>query len=239
MGSFLFLFNFLSPMASHLDLEEQEQLDDLKHFWNKYGPVLTWVMIGVLLAYSAWTGWQFWQRKQAAQASVLFETVERAVLSSDQALLTRALSDMQDKFASATYTHHASLMGARYFAEHDGAQAAQSNLIWVKDHASDEGLTALARLRLSALSMEEKKWEQAREWLKKPFPKAFEPLSLDRLGDIDLQEKKTEDAKSHFLQAWSTMSERDEYRQLIEVKLASLGVDARAAETEKKKEKKE
>ena len=226
-------------MASHLDLEEQEQLDDLKHFWSKYGPLLTWMLIAVLLAYSAWTGWQFWQRKQAAQASVLFETVERAVVSSDQALLTRALSDMQDKFASATYTQHASLMGARYFAEHEGLQAAKNNLIWVNDHASDEGLTALARLRLSALSMEEKKWDQAREWLKKPIPKAFEPLSLDRLGDIDLQEKKVEDAKTHFQQAWSTMPERDEYRQLIEVKLASLGVDARAVETEKKKEKKE
>jgi predicted negative regulator of RcsB-dependent stress response len=37
-------------MASHLDLEEQEQLDDLKHFWSKYGPLLTWMLIAVLAA---------------------------------------------------------------------------------------------------------------------------------------------------------------------------------------------
>jgi predicted negative regulator of RcsB-dependent stress response len=226
-------------MASHLDLEEQEQIDELKHFWTKWGAALTWVLIAVLMAYSAWTGWQFWQRKQAAQSSILYETVERAVLSQDQALVTRALADMQDKFASATYTQHASLLGARFFSEHQALDLAEKNLVWVKDHAGDEGLMALARLRLSALSMEGQKWDQAREWLKKPFPKAFEPLSLDRLGDIDLQEKKMEDAKTHFQQAWSTMPERDEYRQLIEVKLASLGVDVRALDLEKKKEKKE
>ena len=226
-------------MASHLDLEEQEQIDELKHFWNKYGSALTWVLIAILLSYSAWSGWQFWQRKQAAQASVLFETVERAAQSQDPTLLARALADMQDKFAGATYTQHASLMGARYFAEHQSMDAAEKNLIWVKEHASDEGLVSLSRLRLSALAMEAKKWDQAREWLKKPFPKAFEPLSLDRLGDIDLQEKKLDDAKNHFQQAWSTMSERDEYRPLIEVKLASLGVDVRTIESEKKKETKE
>ena len=226
-------------MASHLDLEEQEQIDELKHFWTKWGAALTWMLVAILTAYSAWTGWQFWQRKQAAQSSVLYETVERAVLSSDQALVTRALADMQDKFASATYTQHASLLGAKFFSDRQALDVAEKNLVWVKDHAGDEGLVALARLRLSALSMEAQKWEQAREWLKKPFPKAFEPLSLDRLGDIDLQEKKMEDAKTHFQQAWSTMPERDEYRQLIEVKLASLGVDVRALDLEKKKEKKE
>jgi hypothetical protein len=29
-------------MAKHLDLEEQEQLDELKHFWKQYGDLITW-----------------------------------------------------------------------------------------------------------------------------------------------------------------------------------------------------
>jgi predicted negative regulator of RcsB-dependent stress response len=35
-------------MATHLDLEEQEQLDQLKHFWNQYGNLITWVLVIVL-----------------------------------------------------------------------------------------------------------------------------------------------------------------------------------------------
>jgi predicted negative regulator of RcsB-dependent stress response len=29
-------------MATHLDLEEQEQLDQLKSFWKQYGNLITW-----------------------------------------------------------------------------------------------------------------------------------------------------------------------------------------------------
>ena len=35
-------------MAKHLDLEEQEQLDELRHFWKTYGNLITWVLIAVL-----------------------------------------------------------------------------------------------------------------------------------------------------------------------------------------------
>ena len=34
-------------MASHLDLEEQEQLDRLKHFWSKYGNLISGALIVV------------------------------------------------------------------------------------------------------------------------------------------------------------------------------------------------
>jgi len=49
-------------MAQHLDLEEQEQLDELKHFWKQYGNLITWALIAVLSAFAAWNGYQYWQR---------------------------------------------------------------------------------------------------------------------------------------------------------------------------------
>ncbi len=68
-------------MAKPLDLEEQEQLDELKHFWKQYGNPITWVLIVVLAGVASWNGWNYWQRTQAAQASVLFDEVERAIQS--------------------------------------------------------------------------------------------------------------------------------------------------------------
>ena len=43
-------------MANQLDLEEQEQLDQLKHFWKQYGNPITWVLIVVLAGFSGWKG---------------------------------------------------------------------------------------------------------------------------------------------------------------------------------------
>ena len=84
-------------MATHLDLEEQEQLDALKHFWNKWGNLITWVLIAVLGAYAAWNGWQYWQRRQAAMAAVLYDEIDRAAKAGDTTRVERALVDMKDK----------------------------------------------------------------------------------------------------------------------------------------------
>ena len=48
-------------MASHLDLQEQEQIDALRAFWNQYGNLLTWLLVLLLGAYAAWNGWQYHQ----------------------------------------------------------------------------------------------------------------------------------------------------------------------------------
>jgi predicted negative regulator of RcsB-dependent stress response len=52
-------------MAKHLDLEEQEQLDQIKHFWDQYGNLITWVLIAAFGSLAAWNGWNYWQRDQA------------------------------------------------------------------------------------------------------------------------------------------------------------------------------
>ena len=54
-------------MANHLDLEEQEQLDQFKHFWKQYGNAITWVLIAVLGSFAAWNGYQWWNKRQAEQ----------------------------------------------------------------------------------------------------------------------------------------------------------------------------
>src|SRR6185436_186089 len=61
---------------ANFDLEEQEQLEDLKHFWKQYGNLITWVLIAALGTFAAFNGWQYWQRSQALQASVLYDEVE-------------------------------------------------------------------------------------------------------------------------------------------------------------------
>ena len=76
-------FLFLYPMAKHLDLEEQEQLDALKHFWSRYGTLITSVLVVVVGAFAAWNGYQYWQRSQGMQAGALYDQVDRAAAAGD------------------------------------------------------------------------------------------------------------------------------------------------------------
>ncbi len=82
-------------MATPLDLQEQEQLDELKHFWKRWGNLITWALIVVLGAFAAYNGWNYWQRSEAAKAAAMKDTLEQALQSRDTARLQRSLADLQ------------------------------------------------------------------------------------------------------------------------------------------------
>ncbi|NBW67201.1 MAG: hypothetical protein EBR47_00545, partial [Betaproteobacteria bacterium] len=167
-------------MATHLDLEEQEQLDELKHFWKRWGNLITWLLIGILSSYAGWMGWQAWQSKQSAQSAALFDTVERAAVAGDLVLFERSVGDIKSKFGSTTYAHQAAFLASRIFQEKSRPKEAREQLQWVIDQASDEGYQALARLRLSSLLIQDKEFDAARKLLSAKSPEAFTPLVDDR-----------------------------------------------------------
>jgi len=221
-------------MASHLDLEEQEQLDQIKSFWAQWGNLITGVVTLVLVCFAAWNGWNYWQQRQATQAAVLFDTFEEASKQGDLALLARSLSDLQDQFPRTTLTAQASLLAAKTYFDKEKFSEAEKPLAWVVDHASDQAYVALASLRLSALAIERKDMAKARSLVEgKTAPAGFQPLFDDRMGDIALIEGKHEEAKTRFTSAYKGMDESTEYRRLIEVKLGTLGVDVASPEFKK------
>ena len=99
-------------MANELDLEEQEQIDQIKHFWKQYGNAITWVLIVVLGAFAGWNFYQYWQRSQASQAALMFDELEKTVQSADPSRIDRVFADMKDRFPSTAYAQQAGLLVA-------------------------------------------------------------------------------------------------------------------------------
>lgn len=213
-------------MAKHLNLEEQEQLDQLKHFWARYGNLITWVLIAVFGSFAAWNGWNYWQRTQATKAAALYDEIDRAASARDADKMTRALTEMQDRFGGSTFAAQGSLLAGKTLFEAGKPDAARAALGWVSEKSSDEAYQAIARLRLAALDVEAKAYDQALKTLEAPMPKAFEALAADRRGDVYLAQGKTDEARQQYETAWRGFGQRVEYRNLVEIKLASLGVDA-------------
>ncbi len=212
-------------MANQLDLEEQEQLDQLKHFWKQYGNGITWALIAVLGAFASWNLYQYWQRSQAVQAAAMFDEVERVVNAGDTARMERAFSDMKDRFASTAFAQQAGLLVAKQYYGAGNAQAAKAALAWVADKAADPGYQAIAKLRLAAVLAEAKAFDEALQQLSGSFPATFEALVADRKGDIYLLQGKRSQAVAEYAKAYQGFEARVDYRRLVEVKLNSLGVD--------------
>lgn len=212
-------------MAAHLDLEEQEQLDELKHFWKQYGNLITWVLIAVLGAFAAFNGWQYWQRSQALQASVLYDEVERAAGTGDVGRVEQAFKDIQEKFGRTTYAQQAGLLAGKVLAEKGKPDAAKAALQWVADEGKDEGYQALARLRLAGLLVDAKAYDDALKQLASGVPPQYEALAADRRGDVYNLQGRKDQAREQYTKAWKGLEADPEYRSLVEVKLTALGVD--------------
>lgn len=214
-------------MAKHLDLEEQEQLDQIKHFWAQYGNLITWVLIAVFGSFAAWNGWNYWQRTQATKAAVLYDEIARAAAASDTDKVGRALAEMQDRFSGNAYAAQGALLASKTLFEAGQADAARAALTWVSQKSSDDAYQAVARLRLAGMDIEAQAYDQALKTLEASMPKAFQALASDRRGDVYLAQGKADEARQQYEAAWLAFNDRTDYRNLVEVKLASLGVDAR------------
>ena len=215
-------------MATPLDLEEQEQLDQLKHFWNTYGNLITWIVLLVAGAFVAWNGWQYFQRNKAAQASALYDEVERSAESGDPARIERSLAEMKDRFAGTAYAQQAGLLAARALHDKGDADASRAALAWVAQNAIDPGYQAVAKLRLAAELLDNKAYDDALKQLSGDFPKPFEALVDDRKGDIYLAQGQRDEAKAAYRKAWSGFEAGTDYRRLVEIKLNAVGVDPKS-----------
>jgi len=215
-------------MAKALDLEEQEQLDQLKHFWKKFGNLISWLLIVILGGYAGWNGYQYWQRDQATKAAVLFDEVERAVTAGDVARVERSFADMKEKFGGTHYAHQAALLSAKTLQAKDKADAARAALKWVAESAPDPAYRDIARLRLSALLLDAGSNDEALAQLSDPFTPAMAGLAADLRGDILQAKGQKSDAVTAYQIAWQQLSDSPDYRRLVQAKLNALGVDPEA-----------
>jgi predicted negative regulator of RcsB-dependent stress response len=217
-------------MATHLDLEEQEQLDQLKAFWKQYGNLITWLLVLVLGGYAAWNGWNLYQRDQGSKAGSLYDELERAAQAGDSERATRIFADMKDRYPSATFTQQAGLVAARSAADKGRYDAASASLAWVADKASEDEYRAIARLRLAGLLLDTKKYEEALKQVDAVTDRPeFIALANDRRGDILMAQGKSAEAQAAYLKAWTVMDPKVDYRRVVEAKLNLLGVQPAGA----------
>jgi predicted negative regulator of RcsB-dependent stress response len=210
-------------MATRLDLDEQEQLDALKHYWKQYGNLITWTLILALGGYAAFNGWNWYQRDLSAKAGVLYDELDKAAQAGDAEKAGRVFDDIRQRYASTVFAAQAGLLAAKVQIDKKQPEAALASLEWVAGNASETEYRTVARLRQAGLLLEQKKPDEALKLLPTEPPKAFAALVADRRGDILLSQGKTDEARVAYRSAYDSMDDKLDYRRLVEAKLTSLG----------------
>ncbi len=206
-----------------LDLEEQEQLDALKQFWKQYGTLIITLAFLVLAAFAGVKGWNYYQRGQSEQASALFGKLEEAVGKNDVAQIGSLGAEIIDKYGSTAYGPMAALLLARRNYDSGDAPAAATRLQWAIDKARDDEIVALARLRLAAIRLDEKKYDEALALLDAKHAPAFAPLYADVRGDVLAAQGKVAEARAAYKLALEKTPPNSNYRSVVQIKLDALG----------------
>jgi predicted negative regulator of RcsB-dependent stress response len=216
-------------MATPLDLQEQEQLDQLKAFWKQYGNLITWTLVAALAVYAGLNTWKWWQRDQAAKAGALFDQLERAAQAGDAQRAGQVFADLKERYPRTTFAEQGAALAARVQFERGQSEAATASLNWLAEHARQDEYQTVARLRLAGLLMQAKDYDAALKQLDGAKAPSFAALVADRRGDVLLAMGKADQARAAYQSAWKAMDPSLEYRRLIEAKLTALAAPPQAA----------
>jgi predicted negative regulator of RcsB-dependent stress response len=224
-------------MATY-DLEEQEQIDEIKVWWKQYGNLLINILTGAALIVIAWQGWNWYQRNQSAQAAAVFNVLHNAAQDKDTQRLKAASGELVEKFGGTSYASLGALTTAKAMIDAGDAKTGKLQLQWVVDHGKDE-LRDVARLRLAAVLLDEKAYDQALQQLDGPVSPSFAVRFADTRGDVLTAQGKKAEALTAYQAALAKFDDKGAqgreaaggwegqshavYRQLVQQKLDALG----------------
>jgi len=210
-------------MAAY-DLEEQEQLATLKAWWTENGSLVMTSVSLVLIVLAAWQGWNYYQRNQAAQASALYETVQKAARAGDLKQVRENAGAILEQYPRTAYAAMAALVSAKAHFQGGDPKTARAQLAWVTENAKDEGLQDLARLRLANVMLDEKAYDDALKALDTKHGAAFDALFLATRGDVLVAQGKNAEAGAAYTSALEKADARDAgLRASIQLRLDALG----------------
>lgn len=184
-------------MATY-DLEEQEQIDELKTWWKIHGNKVTAIITVIALAAVGWQSWNWWQRKQSAEASMVYIALQAAAEKGDAKSARELAGKLIGNYGGTAYAGLAALVSAKAQEAAGDPKQAKAQLSWAADNAGDEAVRSLAKLRLAALALDEGAYDEVARLLSGEFPTAFAVRAGELKGDSLAAQGKKDEAKAAY-----------------------------------------
>jgi len=207
-----------------LDLEEQEQVAELRAWWKQHGNLIVSVILAAALAFAGWQGWRWYQASQAAEAAAHFDALARAAQAGDAKALRDAAGTLIESYPRTFYASMAALVAARFHFERNDPKAAKAQLEWVLERGATDDFRDLARLRLAAILLDEKAYDEAIKLLDAPHAPAYDSQYAALRGDVLVARNQPAEARAAYKLALEKAArEQGQFRESVRMRLEALG----------------
>ena len=206
-----------------LDLEEQEQVDELKAYWKKYGNYITRGAIAFFVLYGLFQGWGYYQTKQSLSASELYQSIVVLDEKNTKEIMQKSQSLMDD-YSGAPYAGRAAILFAKASFAEGLKDKAKEKLDWASHNAKESATESIALIQLGQLLVEEKKYDEALKKANDVDNEGYLGLANDLKGDILNAMGKKDEAKKAYQEALKRFGPKGPYARFTQEKLESLGV---------------
>ncbi|WGL62383.1 tetratricopeptide repeat protein [Pseudomonas sp. CW003PS] len=190
---------------------EDEQIAQIKDWWDRNGKPLLAGGVLALVAVFGWQGWQKYQDNQAQGASVLYQQLLEAALDPagkpDAAKVAELAGKLDSEFGGTHYEQYGSLFVAKVAVEANRLDDAASALQRVLDKPADATLGELARQRLARVLAAQDKADDALKLLDAKVEDAFLASREELKGDLLVQLGRSDDAHAAYQKAKDALAE--------------------------------
>ncbi len=207
-----------------LDHQEQEQVEAIKAWWKERGSLVLLVISAALIAIAAWRGWDWYQRSQALQASVMYEALVNATQAGDAKAMRDAGGELAEKYPRTLYASMGALVSARFYFDRHENKNAKAQLQWVLEHSSSDDFKDIARLRLAAVLVDDKSYDEALKQLEAPHAAAYAAPYAALRGDVLAAKHDTAAARAAYQLALEKADKQTSaFRESVRMRLEALG----------------
>lgn len=226
-------------MAAY-DLEEQERLAALKDWWEKWGTLVYGALFAFVVGLGGTQAWRMYQKSQSTDAEVLFSSVQKVAqevaASKDWKKLSDAATALADKYPRTFYATDVQLMAAKAAFDGKDYAASRKHLEWVVEKGRKSHVN-VAHIRLAAVALDEKKFDEALKQLDQVKEEGFLSLAADMRGDVLATQGRRDEARAAYQLAVDKADARSPQKAISQAKLDAFGGSSTSPEAAKTADK--
>ncbi|MDP1603787.1 MAG: tetratricopeptide repeat protein [Legionella sp.] len=203
-------------------MTEEEQLDAIKKWWQRYSTLITVVLSLILLCISGYKYWIWHQEKVNTQASNAYEHLMVAFSNQDNKSVKSYSNQLINDYSDTVYAHAARLTLAKLYVAQDNFDKARETLQFVANNSPMKALKQVARIRIARLLAAQKAYDKALSELTTVEDAAYMPVINELKGDIFVAKGQYQQAFVSYKEAITAVRTRGMGNLYLEMKTNEL-----------------